>query len=447
MPTPPPHPVPGAVEGGRSGVLSVAVLVDLLRNASAGGHVKCWERFAEAAARRAPDGGPGEVDLTVYVLGDHAHLEELSPRVRFAALRPVLSTAPVMPAVGGGDVTDLSPFHPGLAGLLPRHDVWHLTHTFSFGSTAARLVRRSPPGRRPGMVCSLHTDVPALASVYTRQVLGKVPGVPSSAGRPAAGLPGLVEGLLRRRRDRLLRLCDRVLAASPGAREEVGAMIGPERVAGLRRGIDHERFRPDPAARAELALSHRVPADRPLVLFAGRVDASKRALLVAEAVHRLRRCGHDAHLVVVGSGSDTDRIAGLLGPAASVLGPQPQDTLARVYAACDVFAFPSRTETAGNVVAEAMACGLPVVLPANATTTQWFADPGRDGMVVADDTTEGWARALEELLVRPEARRAMGRRAARTARSRHPTWTEVLEEDLLPVWTESARTRTAVRRP
>ncbi|ELS51387.1 glycosyltransferase [Streptomyces viridochromogenes] len=419
-------------------VPSVAVLVELLRNDASGGHMKCWERFAEAAADRR-DGEAG-IDLTVYVLGHREHVEELSPRVRFVALRPVLSTAAAMPVVGGVDITDLAPHHPRLARLLPRHDVWHLTHSFAFAATAVRLAGAASVAPRPGLVASLHTDVPALASVYTRQVVGKVPGLSRLADGPAAGLPHLVEELARHRRDRLLRRCDRVLASSPHAREEMHAIMDPARVSLLRRGVDHERFRPDPAAREELVRRHRIPGDRPLVLFVGRVDASKGAPLLAEAIRRLLHRRLCAHLVIVGAGAETDHITRLLGPDVTHLGRQPQDRLAQVYAGCDVFAFPSHTETVGNVVAEAMACGLPVVLPERAETTQWLAAPGHDGLVVRKDTPAGWARALEGLLVRPDARRLMGRRAARTARTRHPTWARVLEEDLLPVWQEVAGT-------
>ncbi|WNZ08083.1 glycosyltransferase [Streptomyces sp. 11x1] len=419
--------------------LSVAVLVELLRNDTSGGHVKCWERFAEAAARHADD--RAGLDLTVYVLGHHEHVEELSPRVRFVALRPMLSSAPVMRAVGTVDITDLAPHHFRLAELLPGHHVWHLTHTFAFASTAVRLARRADPASRAGLVASLHTDVPALASAYTRQALSRVPGLSRLTEHPVGGLPHLVGELARRRRDRLVRQCDRVLASSSDTCREIGAITGSERVSLLRRGVDHERFRPDPAARHELARVHGVPLDRPLVLFVGRVDASKRVQLLAQAIARLRHRGHRPHLVVVGRGAATGLVTRLLGPDVTHLGPQPQERLARVYAGCDLFALPSHTETVGNVVAEAMACGLPVVLPECAATRQWLAAPGADGLLVRDDTQEGWARALEDLLTRPDARRAMGRRAARTARTRHPTWTRVLEEDLLPVWREAAKTR------
>jgi glycosyltransferase involved in cell wall biosynthesis len=182
------------------------------------------------------------------------------------------------------------------------------------------------------------------------------------------------------------------------------------------------------------------------VLFAGRVDDSKRVMVLAEAVHRLRGTGRAVHLVVAGAGPDAGRVTALLGRGATLLGPVPQERLARVYAACDVFALPSLTETIGNVVAEAMSCHLPVVLPAGARTTAWLECPGRDGLAVERDDAAGWALALAGLVDRPRWRARMGERAGGTARRGHRGWDAVLAEDLLPVWREAAGQRAAWRR-
>lgn len=476
---------PGAEAGGcpGAGPLSVAVLVELARGPLSGGQIKCWERLAEAAAALGREATG--VDLTVYVLGDRERVEEWSPGVRFVSLRPVLPTSRfARRQVGGADSTDLSPYHPRLARLLPRHDLWHLTHSFSFAATAVRLARRQ---RRTtpsptALVGSVHTDVPAVAAAYVRQLASGLPGpggprepTGNGAGGPhpppavapadqrhaavagsgeATGRPGnhrrcgtVAAAVLRHRRDRLLRACDRVLVATDQQRPEVAEVVGAQRVSVLGRGVDRGLFQPDPSAARTLTTTYGLPPDRPRILFVGRFDASKRAMVVAEAVRRLRDRDCPAHLVVVGNGAATTPAGHLLGADVTLLGPLPQDELARVYAGCDVFAFPSRTETIGNVVAEAMASGLPVVLPAGVQTTSWLARPGQDGLVVERDDPAGWARTLEQLVRRPQWRAALGARAARTARVEHRSWEQVLTEDLLPVWWQAAAHGPARRAP
>ncbi|MFE6286794.1 glycosyltransferase [Streptomyces sp. NPDC057877] len=411
---------------------SVAVLVELTRNPMSGGQVKCWERFAEAAARLPEELPDGPVpDLTVYFLGERDRVETLSPHVRFVMLRPVLSTAALMSADGAADASDLAPYHHRLATLLPRHDVWHLTHSFAYATTAVRLARaaarRGP--RVPRLVASVHTDVPKLTSVYTRYFADR--GLPL----PGDLLADRTERWLRRRRDRLLNACERVLVPTPAGRAEFAPLLGPHRVSLLRRGTDHDRFHPDPTARARLARRYGLPTDRPLVLFAGRLDASKGLPLLARSLRLLHARGGRAHLVMAGSGAEADAVHRLLGTDATLLGPLPQERLAPVYAGCDVFAFPSRTETCGNVVAEAMASGLAVLLPEGAATTQWLTAPGRDGIVVPDDDPHTWADALSTLVSHPGHLATVRTHAAATARHHHPTWDRVLTEDLLPHWT------------
>lgn len=424
-------------------VPSVAVLVELLRRDTSGGQVKCWEHFAHSAARLCDDlpTGPGgtPLDLTVYFLGERDRVEPLTPHVRLVMLRPALSSKVTRSADSAEDVCDLAPWNARLADRLPRHDVWHLTHSFAFAATAVRLARRTArrAAERPRLVASVHTDVPRLASVYARYLADRwLPGT-----HPAVDdlLAHRAESGLRRRRDRLLAHCERVLAPTPEGCAELARTLGPHRVALLRRGIDHSRFRPDPMARGHLVRAHGVPADRPLVLFAGRLDATKGVPLLAMSLRLLRARGRAAHLVAVGSGAEEDTVRRCLGPDVTLLGPLPQEQLARVYAGCDLFAFPSRTETSGNVVAEAMASGLAVVLPEGARTTRWLTDPGRDGIVVPADEPSAWAEALDRLLARPTTLEAVRRRAAKVSRTAHPTWDRVLEEDLLPVWTESPR--------
>jgi glycosyltransferase involved in cell wall biosynthesis len=112
--------------------------------------------------------------------------------------------------------------------------------------------------------------------------------------------------------------------------------------------------------------------------------------------------------------------------------------LAKLFANAEVLAFPSTTETAGCVVAEAMACGLPVLLASDTATNQWLHATGRDGRLVTEQTPEAWAAALQELLEHPEQRQSLGAAALHTSKCYHPSWETVLREDLLPIWQAAA---------
>lgn len=406
--------------------LSVAVLLELERGPTSGGHVKCWEHLTEAAGQLAG------LDLTVYVLGQRETIEQVGPGARFVALRPVLGNRWLTRTLGGVDATDLAPFHPGLARRLPGHDVWHLTHSFAFTRTALRLARHE----RRSLVASVHTDVPALTETYVNELVGRLP-LAAARSLTRFQLGRRAERLARRARERMLGSCDHVLTANKKDRAEAAAVLGSDRVSHMRRGIDRERFGPRLRAGSEVDT-----ADTPVrILFVGRVDSTKGALLLGQAVRLLRDEGAPVHLVVAGTGADAAHLSGLLGSSVTLLGHVPQRELANVYRGCDVFAFPSRSETVGNVVAEAMASGLPVVLPAGACTGQWLDGSGTDGVLVPSDHPRDWADALRPLVVDEDRRTRMGRQGAATSAAGHPTWSQVLQEDLLPIWDAAASRR------
>ncbi len=117
------------------------------------------------------------------------------------------------------------------------------------------------------------------------------------------------------------------------------------------RGADMTLFRPDVAAEAFAGL------ERPIFLSVGRLAPEKNL----EAFLSLPLPGTK---VVIGDGP----AAGVLQERfteAVFLGARPHDALPPFYAGADVFVFPSRTDTFGLVLIEALACGLPVAaLPA-----------------------------------------------------------------------------------
>jgi glycosyltransferase involved in cell wall biosynthesis len=134
-----------------------------------------------------------------------------------------------------------------------------------------------------------------------------------------------------------------VMAATPALMLEL-ASRGFRNVMLWPRGVDAELFRPRPGA--DLGLP------RPVFLTVGRLAVEKNT----EAFLRLDLPGTK---VVVGDGPARGELAQRF-PDAVFLGAVKGEALARVFAAADVFVFPSLTDTFGLVLLEALASGVPV---------------------------------------------------------------------------------------
>jgi len=129
------------------------------------------------------------------------------------------------------------------------------------------------------------------------------------------------------------------------------------------RGVDTTLFRPeqhDAALRASWLRERKRPENKAVLLYVGRVSWEKNLKLLIKAY---RGMDHEyCHLVLVGDGPAQAEIQQeLAGLPVTFAGYLRGEALAAAYASADIFAFPSRTETFGQVVLEAMASGLPVV--------------------------------------------------------------------------------------
>jgi glycosyltransferase involved in cell wall biosynthesis len=406
------------------------VLVDLPRRASSGGHVKSWERLADAAVGMAD-----ALDLTVHFAGEATRTVEIAPNVRYATHRSIFSSArlPFLPPVP--EHADLARFHPELARSLEGADVIHTTDAFFvFARTAERVAR----ARGVPLVTSIHTDTPSYTAVFTEATIDRLFGKGRLARllKEGIALPRRAEArMLKRFADHQHR-CAAVVVSRPDQLEPFGQRLSPRRVSLLRRGVDRGVFRPQAPDRAWLEDKFDIPPGRIVVVMVGRLDRIKNVLTVADAVQRLGSAGAPIHLLCAGEGPDRDAIFARLGGRASCPGTIPPAELSRVYASADVIAHASRIEDTSNVVLEALACGRPLLVAAESGSDRHVVD-GETALVVGANDADGWARALERIAADQELRARLSAHAAGWAVTGIPTWRDVLREDLMAVWQQA----------
>jgi glycosyltransferase involved in cell wall biosynthesis len=154
-------------------------------------------------------------------------------------------------------------------------------------------------------------------------------------------------------------------------------------------------FVPDLGAAVPLA----VDLPRPWVLAMGRLHANKAFDVLIRALRRLP----GIHLLLAGEGPERAALEALAhaeGVATRVHMPGWREDGARLLAACDALAVPSRREPLGNVVIEAWSAGKPVVA-ADAAGPRELIRPGEDGLVVPREDAEALATALGTVLEMP----------------------------------------------
>lgn len=411
-------------------VLSVGVAVDLYREEHAGGHVKCWERLAEAAV------GEPSIDLTVYFLGEAGKRESLSENVRYVHVQPRLPTHRFRFLDNMPDHTDLAPWSSDFARLLRDHTVLHTTDAFfCMAQTAQRVARCSG---RP-LVTSIHTDTPGYTRVYAADAVRRLLGN-TWLGHFLADRMHVHEHFgrrMERQLERYVARCDWTLGSPANAVARNG---GASRFSILRRGIDKRCFHPAQRDRTRLQQQFGIAPENFVLLYAGRLDPDKSVMTAALAARRLREQGLPVHIVFAGDGTQKERIRETLGDAVSLPGALSQSELAWLYASADLFVFPSRNEVTPNVLVEAQACGLPLVVSAVGGSAH-FVKSADDGVAIESDDADAWAAQIAAMYRDRAALRQMSERARQFIEERWPSWSDVLREDLIPVWKRVAEER------
>ncbi|MGC9505369.1 glycosyltransferase [Baaleninema sp.] len=200
------------------------------------------------------------------------------------------------------------------------------------------------------------------------------------------------------------------LCTSTAMVEELSAH-GIERVDLWQRGVDTEMFQPHLASQKMRDRLTQGNPDAPLLLYVGRLSAEKeidRIRPVLEAIP-------NARLALVGDGPHRQALEEhFAGTPTNFVGYLQGLELGAAYASADAFIFPSRTETLGLVLLEAMAAGCPVVAAGTGGITDIVTD-GSNGYLFDPADEEGAIRATQRLLDNTEERETLRSNARQEA--------------------------------
>lgn len=196
---------------------------------------------------------------------------------------------------------------------------------------------------------------------------------------------------------------------------------GYRRVETLGRGVDTALFSPERRC-AQLREAWNAGPDAPVLLSVGRVAAEKNLELALEAYERIRAVKPRARLVLVGDGPARPALQ-RAHPEVIFAGSRRGTDLARFYASADLFLFPSRTETFGNVTLEALASGLPVIAFDYASAHRYVSD-GVNGVKAPFEDPGAWVTAAVGTALLPPHRLRLWREAAPES-VHHLSWSAI----------------------
>jgi phosphatidyl-myo-inositol dimannoside synthase len=212
---------------------------------------------------------------------------------------------------------------------------------------------------------------------------------------------------------------DVVTFVSRYTRSRFASAFGPEAsLEYLPPGVDTDRFRPDPAGRAELRDRYRL-GGRPTVVCVSRLVPRKGQDVLIKALPSIRRRADGAALVIVGGGPYLKSLRTLaqdcgVADHVTFTGGVPDDELPAHHALADLFAMPCRTrgggmdvEGLGIVFLEASATGVPVIAGESGGAPE-AVQHNKTGLVVDGRSVDKVADAVTELLTDRDRAAAMG---------------------------------------
>lgn len=283
-----------------------------------------------------------------------------------------------------------------------RPDVVHVTGPSHLGLLGAWASRRL----RVPLVASWHTNVHEYAGRRLQQWLSVLPGgMAASAGRSA-------EALILAATLYFYRYAQCTLAPNPELTAMLEAKTGHPSAL-MKRGVDTELFHPDKRQRNDAVVR---------IGFAGRLSPEKGVRWLKTVEDALEQEGlTNYEFWIAGQGKEEQWLRRNLRRR-QIPGVLKGEPLASFYANLDLFAFPSETDTYGNVIQEAMASGVPCVVTTGGGP-KYLVRQEVDGLIAGDE--RAFALACVRLVRECDTRVRMAQRARQAAEA--ATWEKVFE--------------------
>lgn len=286
-------------------------------------------------------------------------------------------------------------------------DVVHITGPSDIGLLGLYVAHRL----KLPIVMSWHTNVHEYAKQRLEKLLPFLPDVRRFS------LTGSAEQLSLKLTLLFYKLGKVFLAPN----EELGEMLQRNTnrpVFMMRRGVDTDLFSPEKRQRNDDVFT---------IGYVGRLTPEKNVRALAELEKGLRAASgkegvKDFRFVIVGTGSEREWMEQQMQNTVFA-GVMKGEALARAYANFDLFIFPSRTDTFGNVVLEAQASGVPAIV-SDQGGPKFIIRDGKTGLVARSNSE--FLKATLSLISQPELHRQMGE-AAREL-TRQTSWDNVFEK-------------------
>ncbi len=175
-----------------------------------------------------------------------------------------------------------------------------------------------------------------------------------------------------------------IIAVSSGVKKELikRFLLDALKITSISNGVDTNKFHPDASARKEIRDTYKISYDKKIILFVGHEFKRKGLDYIIQAIPLINN--KEAVLLVVGNDSidSYKKLASSINIKDRVIftGPIKKD-IEKIYAASDIFVFPTTYEAFALVTLEAMSSGLPVITT-EVNGTEELIENGKNGFFI-----------------------------------------------------------------